>query len=137
LTRGFRAAALAASIKRVGRRQRTRPPVARSIATIKRILTFLDEHPDGVPALGQLAAMAAMSRSHFSRTFHAVAGISLRDYARDLRLRRAHDLLVGSKLSLTAVAVESGFYDLPHLDKAFRQHLGMSPKTFRSRNAVV
>jgi AraC family transcriptional activator of mtrCDE len=81
--------------------------------------------------------MAAMSRSHFSRTFHAVAGISLRDYARDLRLRRAHDLLVGSQLSLTAVAVESGFYDLPHLDKAFRQHLGMSPKTFRSRNAVV
>jgi transcriptional regulator GlxA family with amidase domain len=38
-------------------------------------------------------------------------------------------------LSVTAVAVECGFYDLPHLDKAFRRHLGMSPHAFRARYA--
>jgi len=44
----------------------------------------------------------------------------LRDYMRDLRLERAHRLLLTSAMSLTAIAAESGFYDLPHLDKALK-----------------
>ena len=47
--------------------------------------------------------MTEMSRSHFSRTFHSVAGMPLRGYVRELRLKRAHELLVSGKLSLTAV----------------------------------
>jgi AraC family transcriptional regulator len=77
--------------------------------------------------------MAAMSRSHFSHTFHAVAGMPLRDYVRDLRLKEANHLLLGSGLSITAVAVEAGFYDLPHFDKSFRQRFDMSPNDFRRR----
>ena len=58
---------------------------------------------------------------------------SLRDYVRDLRLKRAYRLLVTAKLSLTSIAVESGFYDLPHFDKAFRHRFGISPHEFRTR----
>jgi len=78
--------------------------------------------------------MSQMSRSHFSRTFHSVAGTPLRGYVRELRLKRAHELLVSGKFSLTAVAMESGFYDLPHFDKAFRRRLGTSPRAFRARH---
>ena len=83
--------------------------------------------------LGELATTAAMSRSHFSHTFHTVAGMALRDYVRDLRLQHAHRLILNSPLSLTDVAIDSGFYDLPHLDKAFRQRIGVSPQEYRSR----
>lgn len=74
-----------------------------------RIRGFLGEHVGENLALGELAAMATMSRSHFSHTFHAVLGMSLRDYVRDLRLERAHLLLLASRISLTAIAAESGF----------------------------
>ena len=84
-------------------------------------------------SLGKLATAAAMSRSHFSHTFHAVAGVALRDYVRDLRLQHAHRLILSSQLSLTDVAIESGFYDLPHFDKAFRQRIGVSPREYRIR----
>lgn len=110
-----------------------RPPSPRNVAAIRRVLHFLDQHAGDVPALSELAVMAAMSRSHFSRTFHAVVGMPLRDYVRDLRLKCAHELLVRSALSLTSIAVESGFYDLPHFDKAFRNRLGISPHAFRMR----
>jgi AraC-like DNA-binding protein/CheY-like chemotaxis protein len=112
-----------------------RPASAGNVAAIRRVLDFLDTHVTDVPALTELAVMAAMSRSHFSRTFHAVVGMPLRDYVRDLRLKRAHALLLTAKLSLTNIAVESGFYDLPHFDKAFRHRLGMSPNQFRTRYA--
>ena len=33
--------------------------------------------------------------------------------------------------SLTNVALDAGFYDLPHLDKVFRERYGVSPSEFR------
>ena len=53
---------------------------------------------------------------------------------REIQLKRAHELLMGSTLSLTTIAVDAGFYDLPHFDKAFRQRLGMAPQKFRRRH---
>jgi AraC-like DNA-binding protein len=100
---------------------------------MNRIRTFLGEHTEETLTLRELSAMASMSRSHFSHTFHVVLGMSLRDYVRDLRLQRTHLLLLAFPLSLTAIAAESGFYDLPHLDKAFRHRLGVSPLEFRRR----
>jgi AraC-like DNA-binding protein len=130
----FVATAAADAVDRVVRAHRVqRPSTPQNVAAIRRIRDFLDEHVSDVPALSELAVMATMSRSHFSRTFHLVVGMPLRDYVRDLRLRRAYRLLVTSKLSLTNIAVESGFYDLPHFDKAFRHRLGISPHEFRLR----
>ena len=106
---------------------------AANVAMIRRVSAFLHEHTGDRPTLAHLAAMAAMSRSHFSRTFHAVNGMALRAYVADLRLKRAHTLLLESNLTLTAVAIDAGFYDLPHFDKAFRKRLGCSSQAFRRR----
>ncbi len=122
---------LAATVANVGRRPDAAVPTVARVTAIKRTFGVLERAITNVPALAALAAMANMSRSHFSRTFHAVAGIPLRDYVRDLRLKRAHELMRASRLSLTSIATASGFYDLPHFNKAFRQRFGMSPTQFR------
>jgi len=136
LTARSSAALLIKTIARVVRKHGTMAPSPSKIAVIRRVFVFLDEHAGDGPTLRDLAGMARMSRSHFSRTFHAVAGTPLRTYIRELRLKRAHALLMHGTLSLTSVAVESGFYDLPHFDKAFRRFLGISPRAFRARHAA-
>ena len=135
LTERFTVGRLIRLVTRVARRRGTPVPSIATVATIRRVFALLDEHAGETPSLRDLARMTEMSRSHFSRTFHSVAGMPLRGYVRELRLKRAHELLVSGKLSLTAVAVESGFYDLPHFDKAFRRRLGTSPRAFRARHA--
>jgi len=135
LPKGFSVGRLVRSIARVARRHGARVPSAAKVAIIQRVFAFLDGHVGDGPSLVDLARMAEMSRSHFSCMFHAVAGMPLRGYVRDLRLKRAHALLMAGRLSLTAVALESGFYDLPHFDKAFRRRLGVSPRVFRARHA--
>ena len=122
---------LAATVARVARRPDAAVPTTVRVSAVKETFAVLEGAITDVPALSTLAAMAAMSRSHFSRTFHAVAGISLRDYVRDLRLKRAQELMRASGMSLTAIAAEAGFYDLPHFNKAFRHRFGMSPTQFR------
>ena len=99
--------------------------------TMKRVRAFLDEHDDSRCRLPDLARRAGLSRSYFSTRFHAVLGMSLREYRRTQRLARAHHLMMTTTLSLAAIAAEAGFYDLPHFDKAFRGRLGMTPKEFR------
>lgn len=98
---------------------------------MKRVRAFLDEHDDSRCRLPDLARRAGLSRSYFSTRFHAVVGMSLREYRRTRRLARAHHLMMTTTLSLAAVAAEAGFYDLPHFDKAFRGRLGMTPREFR------
>jgi AraC-like DNA-binding protein len=131
MRREFTPDEFAATAARVGRRPDAAVPTPTRVAAIKGTFAVLEQAITDVPALASLAAMAHMSRSHFSRTFHAVAGIPLRDYVRDLRLKRAQELMRGSRLSLTSIATASGFYDLPHFNKAFRHRFGMSPTQFR------
>lgn len=114
----------------------TRPPSPATIAAVKRIGAFLESHGTDRHTLVELARMASKSRSHFSHLFHSVLGMPLREYARTVRLERAYRLLVTSSLSLTAIAAEAGFYDLPHLDKAFRLRLGVTPRDFRRSHAA-
>jgi len=134
LKKPFTVAELAGVVRRLTRRPGRRPPASPAIIDrIKRVLSSLGGHRESPATLEELAAGAAMSRSHFSHTFHAVAGMALRDYVGDLRLQQAHRLILGSQLSLTDVAIDSGFYDLPHLDKAFRQRIGVSPQEYRRR----
>jgi transcriptional regulator GlxA family with amidase domain len=104
-----------------------------SSADIGRVLAGLADDADPQQSLNELAALAGLSRFYFSRTFRRVVGMPLRDYLRKQKLRRALILMRRSGRSLTDIAVEAGFYDLPHLDKVFRQHLGMSPRRFRAR----
>jgi methylphosphotriester-DNA--protein-cysteine methyltransferase len=58
-----------------------------------------------------------MSPSHLSHVCHDVVGMPLRDCLRDIQLNRAHELLLGSALSPSTIAVDAGVDDGPH--KAF------------------
>ena len=135
LRRPFTVTDLDRAVTRWASRPNGRAPAGPAVlATMKRILGVLGQHLEKTPTLPELAGMAAMSRSHFSHTFRAVVGMPLRQYVRDLRLKQAHQLLLTSRRSLTDIAVEAGFYDLPHFDKAFRQRIGISPQDYRTRN---
>lgn len=129
-------AELAAAIGRVTSGPRSGRPLQRGAAeaAIDRAIAFIGEHYTEPLSLRDLASMAAMSGPHFCRVFRARVGVSLRDYVRGLRLERAQQLLLTSRLSLTDIALEVGFYDLPHFDKAFRKRFGISPTGFQRRN---
>lgn len=126
---------LLTAVERVTRRRRTEP-VEHSAAAkaVRDVVRFVAEHYTEPLALDDLAAMAGMSRDAFARVFREVVGLSLRDYLLDLRVERARQLLLGSSRSLTDIAQDSGFYDLPHLDKAFRRRFSLSPSDYRRQS---
>jgi AraC-like DNA-binding protein len=106
---------------------------ARTDDRVARVVTFIGDHYTEQLSLDDLAHLVRMPRVQFARLFRTTTGSSLRDHIRTLRLTRARDLMRTTSMTLTDIALESGFYDLPHLDKAFRKQFGMSPNEFQRR----
>lgn len=79
----------------------------------------------------ELSRSLSMSRSQLYRKFSALTEISVHQYIRKLRLRKARELLLSTDLNITEVALESGFKNLSHFSKVFMQEFGASPTQTR------
>jgi len=93
----------------------------------------LSERLDAPPSLGELARDLDCSPFHLSRTFHHVAGLSLRSYVRRLRARVAAERLAAGARNLTELALDLGYSDHSHFTNSFRREWGVPPSRFRYR----
>jgi len=104
------------------------PPVRRSAChpgvrrAAKRVRATFAESP----SLEELANELQMSKCHLARCFERSLGVPPHRYRRLLRLRVARRLLEAG-LSVGDAASDTGFADAPHLTRAFRDWLGVSP----------
>lgn len=74
---------------------------------IAKVIRFLDRHHAGQPTLGELAAAAGLSESHFHRLFHRWAGITPKDFVQCLTAEHAKRRLRESASVLDA-ALDTG-----------------------------
>ena len=72
-----------------------------------------------------------MSRSVFARRFQECFARTPMDYVRDVRLRRAAQLLHRGELSVNDIATRVGFASRSHFSRAFGEHFDCSPAEFR------
>lgn len=92
---------------------------------------WLGENATAPVGLEDAARHAGLSPFHFLRVFAKVLGVTPHQYLVRLRLARAAKLLAEEALSVTEVALESGFADLSNFVRTFGRVAGASPKRFR------
>lgn len=79
-----------------------------------------------------------LSPSRLASLFKEVTGSSIGKYILWIRLRHAITTTLSNKqLSLTEIAYESGFYDLPQFDKYMNQMFGVSPKGLKKNSDLI
>ena len=89
------------------------------------------DHPDQHHTIASLAERALMSRSTFAERFHVRFGRPPMTFVRDVRLRRAADLLRTTTQPVDAVASRAGFTSRSSFSRAFRELFGETPGRFR------
>ena len=72
-----------------------------------------------------------MSRFHACRVFRRATGVGLHERRRELRLRHALALLVGSARPIADIAAATGFASQSHLTNRFRERSGITPRAAR------
>lgn len=81
--------------------------------------------------LGQLAAMADMTETSFSRFFKRNTGTTFSRYLSELRMAKACQLLVTSDFSITTISAEVGYDNLSNFNRTFRNLRGITPSQYR------
>jgi transcriptional regulator GlxA family with amidase domain len=84
--------------------------------------------------LDELAGEAGMSRYHFVRAFSRAVGMTPHAWQLDMRIQRARSLL-DQGMSLADAALQLGFADQSHFQRAFKQRVAATPGEYR-RNFV-
>ena len=82
--------------------------------------------------VGDMAAAAGLSRSHFSREFRRAFGESPHVYLLTRRLERAAHLLRGTDHSVADVCCEVGLTSIGSFTTSFTRVYGMSPGAYRA-----
>jgi AraC family transcriptional regulator len=82
-------------------------------------------------SLDELAAEAQLSPFHFTRMFKQSTGLPPRAYLTRLRIEKACELLEGTDLSVTEIALEVGYSSNQVLARVFSRHQRMSPIEYR------
>mgnify|MGYP001943253646 FL=1 len=75
-----------------------------------------------------------MSRSHFCRLFKEVTGQTLIEYVNDIRLSKAKAMLQDPNLSITEIALSTGFSDINYFSRLFKKTYQISPSGMRMKN---
>ncbi|MES2775694.1 MAG: two-component regulator propeller domain-containing protein [Bacteroidota bacterium] len=72
-----------------------------------------------------------VSRMQMYRKLSALTGMTIKEFIRDIRLKRAAQLLDQKSLNVSEVGYAVGFRDLSHFRKCFREKFGMNATEYQ------
>lgn len=98
---------------------------------MRRAQEILRAHLHGNIRVQQVARECELSVSHFARSFKVSFGVSPIQWVIGQRVSLAKQLLVQRKLSLSDVAIQSGFADQAAMTRTFVNCVGVSPGRWR------
>lgn len=103
---------------------------------LTRVVEHIHDNPDGDLSLDRLAEVAALSRFHFHRVYHAMTGETAANTVRRMRLHRAAVALVQGSDPLAVVARRVGYPNLASFSRAFADAYQATPTAFRKRGEL-
>jgi transcriptional regulator GlxA family with amidase domain len=84
-------------------------------------------------SIRDVARSVNLSPRRLGQLFKEEIGISPMQFLKNLRMARAQALLQSSFLSIKEVTFQSGFADVSHFVRDFKQCYGVTPSEFRAR----
>jgi len=103
---------------------------------IRRALALMHEDCQHAWTLEELAQRAGLSRTALAERFRETMGDTPLNHLRTIRMQRAMHLLAETDQRLEAIAAQVGYQDAFGFSKVFKRMLGVSPRTFRQRDAA-
>ena len=102
------------------------------VARFMKVCSYITEHMTENLTTDELAEVAGFSRFYFSRLFKEFTGLTCHEYLTSQRLIAAEQLLKQADLSITDIALSTGFSTPSGFTRTFKQQKGITPMEYRS-----
>ncbi len=100
------------------------------------LMNYIDTHYTEPLTLEWAADYVGFSKYHFHRLFKNYAGITFHDHLLKKRIQVAQSLL-GTNMSITEIAFQSGFTNSSSFGRVFRSQTGISPSAYRRKRETI
>ncbi|MBD5459744.1 MAG: helix-turn-helix domain-containing protein [Lachnospiraceae bacterium] len=104
-------------------------------AAINKCLQYLDVNYSRQISLESAAQQIGLTPAYLSRIFKKETGCSFNQYLNRIRITKARDLLRYSRMSLSDIAMHTGYNDQSYFTKVFQRITGMSPGNYRKKHS--
>lgn len=99
--------------------------------SIEKVLNYIGNHFTEDLKIEDMSKVAMMSQTYFCYFFKVLVGKTFTQYLIEKRIERAKELLVGTDLSVTDIAINSGFNNISHFIRTFKVGVNLSPIQYR------
>ncbi|XID90141.1 AraC family transcriptional regulator [Paenibacillaceae bacterium WGS1546] len=104
----------------------------KELERLKPVFAYVEEHYRDKLTVEKLADVAGLSRYHFSRLFKQITDKSLIEYVNLIRVNKSEALLRNKGLTVSEIALATGFNDIYYFSRTFKKLKSMSPKEWRN-----
>ena len=99
---------------------------------LDQVHAYMLEHIDQPVTLERLAAVANMSKYHFSNRYKQLTGYSPIKHFLNMKMEHACHLLDSTDLGVGEIALRVGYDDPLYFSRLFRKTIGSSPRGYRA-----
>ncbi len=99
---------------------------------ISQVYEYIDKNYAKPITLKDVAEVACMSESAFSRFFKSETGKNISNYIIDMRIAKACRELVDTNKTISEICFSTGFNNISNFNRQFKKIKGRSPKDFRA-----
>ena len=101
------------------------------IEKFNQLFTYIDTHYADDMSLEFAADLTGYSKYHFTRLFKQFSNTTFYDYLCFKRIKVAEELLINPSLSITDVAIRSGFPSISTFNRLFKKLKNCTPSEYR------
>ena len=111
----------------------SKPQVTRlDEAFMQKVVDFIEHNIDNANLeIEEVAAHVCLSRTVFYRKLKSIVGMTPVEFIREIRLKRAEQLIVSSDYTFSQIAYMTGFADPKYFGKCFKKATGMTPSEYK------
>jgi ligand-binding sensor domain-containing protein/signal transduction histidine kinase/CheY-like chemotaxis protein/AraC-like DNA-binding protein len=98
-------------------------------AFMLKLLKYIDGHiADEDFGVSELASMVGMSRPVLYKKIRQITNLSVNDFVKSIRLKKAMELFKQNRFTIYEVAYQVGFNDPKYFSREFKKQFGKSPR---------
>lgn len=103
---------------------------------VGKALRYIRENCKRILYVEEVARAAGLSRRVLEKRFRAVLNLSVSDHLRRCRVELISTMLLESPMTISEIALATGFSDAAHIARYFRSQTGVSPLDYRKRHQL-
>ena len=98
-----------------------------------KIINYINDNYKNQAIVNELSGKLFFSRNYISALFKRDTGTTISKYIAEVRLSKAKQLLLETNSSISEIALDTGFFDISHFSRVFKEKYSESPLEYRKK----